>query len=274
MAIIQTSSGTSSSLLYRGTKYQTSGIGLYTPINNENMYSNAINSTSTTYTASSANWTIDTEQLERLKTILRDTYRDTYRNTYRYTYRDTYRDLMEGTWDFTATNYDNRATHGITYYNGVNERLYIEEDYTDVTYITPEETARFSKKRTFKTRMRQNLAIHIKSRTSPVTNISPEEEVALTTLREMISESDFRRYLRDGFLCVRGVSGRMYQLFRNRWHAKVWENGVLVQEVCTRISSNINVPPTDNIIAFKVMIECHEDEFLSIGNVYPMMKAA
>ncbi len=85
----------------------------------------------------------------------------------------------------------------------------------------------------------------------------------------MITEIEFRKYMKHGFLLVKGLSGRVYQIFRDKDHTKVWENGKVVEEVCVRIR-NLSVPPTDNVIAFRTMILCSENDFKKLGNVYKM----
>ena len=97
---------------------------------------------------------------------------------------------------------------------------------------------------------------------------SPEEIVALESLRETVSEDEWKRYIKRGFILVRGSNGREYQLFRDKWHAKVRVKGKVVAEICSRLSST--VPPTDNVIAFKTMIEVDENQFEKAGNVYKM----
>lgn len=120
--------------------------------------------------------------------------------------------------------------------------------------------------------LKSKLAIHVKSRSdSSVFTFAPTaERTAMETLREMITEAEFRRYVRDGFIMVRGRSGDMYQVFRHRSHTKIWRNGKVIEEVCTRIRADIGTPPTDNVIAFKTMIEFDEQEFKSVGNIYRM----
>lgn len=121
-----------------------------------------------------------------------------------------------------------------------------------------------------------NLVILVKSRVrdeyQAFNNMSPEESKALDTLREMISESDFRRYLVYGFLLVKGQSGKVYQIFRNQRHTKVWEKGKKVEEVCAYIKDS-RVPPTDKLVAFKTMIETDEELFRKAGNVYNYRRA-
>ena len=121
-----------------------------------------------------------------------------------------------------------------------------------------------------KTQIKSNLTIIIKSRANPIRDIPENERVAMETLREMITETEFRKYLKDGFILVRGRSGRIYQIFRDKDHTKVWEKGKLIEEVCVRIKRSLNIPPTDNVIAFRAAILCSENEFKKLGNVYRM----
>jgi hypothetical protein len=103
-------------------------------------------------------------------------------------------------------------------------------------------------------------------------NMSPEESKALDTLREMISEADFRRYLIYGFILVKGLSGKIYQISRFQRHTKVWEKGKKVEEVCAYIKDP-KIPSTDKLIAFKTMIETDEELFRKAGNVYKFQGA-
>jgi hypothetical protein len=121
-----------------------------------------------------------------------------------------------------------------------------------------------------KNQIRNNLTIIVKSRANPICNVPKNELAAIETLREMITETEFRKYIKHGFILVRGLSGRVYQIFRNKEHTKVWEKGKLVEEVCVRIKRNLKVPPTDNVIAFRTMVLCDEGEFKKLGNVYKM----
>ena len=116
-----------------------------------------------------------------------------------------------------------------------------------------------------------NLVILVKSRVRDeydhFNNMSPEESKALDTLREMISEADFRRYLVYGFILVKGLSGKIYQISRFQRHTKVWKKGKKVEEICAYIKDP-KIPQTDKLIAFKTMIETDEELFRKAGNVY------
>lgn len=124
-----------------------------------------------------------------------------------------------------------------------------------------------------KLKIYRGLAINIKTRANPVEKISPQEQVALDTLREMVTEKEYRKYLKYGFILVRGKSGDIYQIFRNKSHTKVWRGGKLIEEICVRLRDS-GIPPTDNVIAFKVSVETSEEEFKSRGNVYKFIKHA
>lgn len=121
--------------------------------------------------------------------------------------------------------------------------------------------------------LRRNMTIIVHSRAKPIRQAEDNEMTAIETLREMITEADFRKYMVHGFLLVKGQSGRIYQVFRNKSHTKVWENGKVVEEVCVRIKDR-KIPPTDSVIALKVLIETNEDDFRKLGNVYNMREAA
>lgn len=131
-----------------------------------------------------------------------------------------------------------------------------------------------AKREGFRLKIRNQLIFVPKGKADPVSNIKSNEAVAIETLREMISEEEFKRFIARGFITVQGRSGKTYQIFRNNWHTKVWVGGKLVEEICVRISGSVKAPATDNLIAFKAMIEADEEEFRKIGNVYKLNRAA
>lgn len=100
----------------------------------------------------------------------------------------------------------------------------------------------------------------------------PEERIAMELLREIVTEKEWRRYLKRRFIVVRDSNGRMYQVFRDKWHSIVWEGGKKVAEICSRLPATM--PPTDNVIAFKTMIESDEGQFEKAGNVYRMAQSS
>jgi len=105
-------------------------------------------------------------------------------------------------------------------------------------------------------------------------DIRVEEVLALETLREMVTEEDFRRYLKYGFVAVSGRSGDVYQVFRDKSHTKVWRQGKVIEEICIRLTSGWGTPRTDDVVAFVAMIRADEESFKKAGNVYRVSEAA
>lgn len=88
------------------------------------------------------------------------------------------------------------------------------------------------------------------------TSVSGSEIVALQMLKGMVNQDEWKRYLRYGFILVKGISGLIYQIIRNNEHIKVYRKGNKVAELC--ISVRGGVPPTDQVVAKKIMLECNE----------------
>jgi len=123
-------------------------------------------------------------------------------------------------------------------------------------------------------KIRSNLLIQIKSRAPSSHKEIPEnEQIAMETLREYITEMEFRKYLKYGFVLVRGQEGKTYQVFKNRSHTKVWKNGQIIEEICVHLKDR-KIPPTDTVIAFRAMIQGDEEAFRKLGNLYNMRRAA
>lgn len=97
--------------------------------------------------------------------------------------------------------------------------------------------------------------------------IDDPEKKALNTLRDLLSEKDFKKYLINGFIMVRGNSGKFYQIFKNQKHIRVYEKGILIKELCIHTDAK-EVPPTDHVLNIKVMIECDELSLWNNSNNY------
>ena len=123
-------------------------------------------------------------------------------------------------------------------------------------------------------KLKSNITIAIKSRADLPNMSDSAERTAMETLRESISETEFRKYLRYGFVLVKGKSGDTFQIFRNRSHTKVWRNGQVIEEICVRIHHDQKVPPTDNVIAFRSIIQANEESFRKLGNMFKMNRVA
>jgi len=156
---------------------------------------------------------------------------------------------------------DNKLYHTYDLYGRCDYTYGLYNCYTDVPAIIQK-----------RSKIKNNLITIIKSRAQDLRNIPDNEWVAMQTLREMITETAYRKYLKDGFITVQGQSGKIYQIFRNKCHTKVYLKGELVEEICVRLKGN--APPTDSVIAFKTMIEVDEESFAALGNRYNMRQAA
>jgi hypothetical protein len=81
------------------------------------------------------------------------------------------------------------------------------------------------------------------------------EIVALDLLKQQLSSEAWRRYLNYGFIVVRGASGLEYQIIRGEHHVKVFARGRRIAELCLYVQG---VPPTDEVITKKILVECDE----------------
>jgi len=107
---------------------------------------------------------------------------------------------------------------------------------------------------------------HRKTRHLPLdAAVSPAEQKARDTLRDLLSEADWRGYATNGFIVVRGPSGRRYQIFRDQRRTVVWDNGREVARIC--IHTDHNCPPTDHVLNLKILTELDEDAVWAGGNV-------
>ena len=94
---------------------------------------------------------------------------------------------------------------------------------------------------------------------------TPQEMKARQTLRDIITEKDWRRYITNGFVMVKGPSGRYYQIFANRSHTVVWEKNKKIHELC--IVTDNDCPPTDHVITIKTMVELDEQSVWDEANL-------
>jgi len=92
---------------------------------------------------------------------------------------------------------------------------------------------------------------------------------AQETLREFISESEWRRYLTSGFIIVKSQhhQDRVYQIHRDE-RINVWIKGKMVCKLC--IHSN-NCPPTDHVIAMKTLAELDEVSLWKGSNIHNLL---
>ncbi len=135
-----------------------------------------------------------------------------------------------------------------------------------ISIVNKEETL----KNTIKSIIKSNLLIKKDVRQRALANKISEQEIkARMTLRDQISERDWRRYLTNGFVLIKGISGRYYQVFNDQRHIKVYNKGKLTDEICIHTDAS-ECPPTDHILNMMLLIQNDENLIWTkgIGNVY------
>jgi len=101
-----------------------------------------------------------------------------------------------------------------------------------------------------------------------INKFSPQEIKARETLRDMISERDWRRYVTNGFLIVKGNLGHWYQIFNTcNERIRVYNKGKLFAKIC--IHTDEKCPPTDHILNMWTLIKLDENSLWGkLGNIY------
>lgn len=95
------------------------------------------------------------------------------------------------------------------------------------------------------------------------------EKRARETLKNIVGEDRFKRYLKHGFLTLKGKSGLIYQIFPGHEMTKVWKNGEFIEKMCV-VFVDSSVPPTDSVIMRMLVILDDEDAFRKRANVFPV----
>ena len=122
-----------------------------------------------------------------------------------------------------------------------------------------------------RSKIRSNVLIKIKKDEArkPVeveAKATAQELKARETLREMILESEYRRYITNGFIMVKGQSGVWYQIFNPRFgKPRSYKDGKPFETIC--IHTDNECPPTDHVINCKVMVEIDEETFRKGSNI-------
>lgn len=117
----------------------------------------------------------------------------------------------------------------------------------------------------------RNHAIIIKGRNSRRVALkmdpASQEIRARTTLREMIIESEYRRYITNGFIMIRAKSGLWYQIFSGATGERVrtYKDGKPFESLC--IHTDRSCPPTDHVINMKILVEIDEDSLRKGANI-------
>jgi hypothetical protein len=125
----------------------------------------------------------------------------------------------------------------------------------------------------FRDRIRSQLQGTAKSRFLNIVKKNDPEGRARELLREMVDESDFRRYVTRGFLTVRGKTGLVYQIAYGmpiRCLAPGPNGKYREFESLCVIFKQPGLPPTDQVVMQKLMVQHDEFGLRSIANVSRM----
>lgn len=164
--------------------------------------------------------------------------------------------LWYGTdWGTTATT----ATNSITVQYDSSQRL------VRITGYAPE---RVDLKAGIRRQIKENMRSSVQRNRTHLdwSQATPAELKARETLREMIPESEWRRYVANAFIMVRGASGNWYQIFGRRGERlRVYRDGKHIQSIC--IHTDNRCPPTDHVLNMKFLVEFDEQAVLAGGNI-------
>ena len=102
---------------------------------------------------------------------------------------------------------------------------------------------------------------------TPIKLAADERELrARETLRRMLGDDGFRRFLRNGFVSVRANSGKVYQIYPGHGMTIVYNQGTPVEKLCVVLRGDFT--PTDSLITRYVMILHDEQHFRGLANVF------
>jgi len=140
--------------------------------------------------------------------------------------------------------------------------------FTGMHIVFKEDDPKTEMANLIRSRIKSNIVINVNHRCRlDYKQHSPAELKARDTLRDMLTERDWRRYLTNRFIIVKGASSYWYQIFADRYERiRVYKDGKLTHRIC--IHSDNSCPPTDHVINMKLMIEFDEIDLWRSGNVH------
>ena len=145
--------------------------------------------------------------------------------------------------------------------NGTGTSFWV--DSTGLNY--PHDYVTALVKNRVKSVIKNNLLIKVNSRQKPLqTKARIEEQRARLTLRDMLSEQDWRRYVTNGFIMVKGSFDYWYQIFASSG-VNVYKHGKKVHYIC--IHTDNTCPPSDHVINMKLLVEFDEAALWKGGNI-------
>lgn len=107
--------------------------------------------------------------------------------------------------------------------------------------------------------IRDRMSPAIRVRKMMPMKIDEREVRARQTLRRIIGEQAFRKFIRDGFITVVPKSGLTYRIFSGHGMTQVYDRGIMVDRLCVVLQGQF--PPTDSLIMRYLLILNDEGEF-------------
>jgi hypothetical protein len=105
-------------------------------------------------------------------------------------------------------------------------------------------------------------AVHV--RNNPLSHTECERETrARETLKRVVGEAQFRRFLSKGFVTAKGKSGKVYQIFPGHGITKVYYGGKMIERLCVVLPGSF--PPTDSVIVRYLLAINNEQMLWSKG---------
>lgn len=149
-------------------------------------------------------------------------------------------DLAYREHDFFSNSATNTESYGMTWSNGAWESP------------TPEDRMRQM------IRDRMGPAIHCRRNSMSIAK-DVREERARQTLRRILGDQAFKKFIRNGFITVVPKSGLTYRIYPGSGMTDVYDRGIKVDRLCVVLAGNF--PPTDSLIMRYLLILNDEGEF-------------
>ena len=110
-------------------------------------------------------------------------------------------------------------------------------------------------------------AIIIRSNRQAVkAQVELREQRARETLRSILGDERFRRFVCNGFVSVQAKSGRTYQIYPGHGMTIVYDRGKPIEKLCVVLRGDF--APTDSLITRYLMILNDEQQFRTFANIH------
>lgn len=179
----------------------------------------------------------------------------TMRTIYTGTHTSTYTGANTGTHAYVELEFYSNTRSSVSLIPG-NAHTYRAYDYDYAKPIDIKSTADCIKEML---RKRQFPAVTI-SNSKPMGHAFDNREVrARETLRRVIGEDKYNRFLKQGWVSVKARSGLVYRIYPGHGITEVYDKGTVKERLCVVLKGNF--PPTDSVIIRYLLILNNEQMF-------------